>query len=88
MDGWEQRCLHVAQLAQDAWGTAPIPHQTIPEKDLSRPDAWRPGGAQGGNVADGHEKNLSDKLDTSGGVIKPSPGVDPEIVKPAPVPQP
>jgi hypothetical protein len=60
--------------------------QTIPEKDLSRPDASHPGGAQGGSVD--HEKNLSDKLDASGGVIKPSPGVDPEIVKPAPVPEP
>ena len=29
-----------------------------------------------------------DKLDASGGVIKPPPGVDPEIVKPAPVPEP
>jgi hypothetical protein len=28
------------------------------------------------------------ELDTSRGVIKPQPGVDPEIVKPAPVPEP
>jgi hypothetical protein len=28
------------------------------------------------------------ELDASGGVIKPQPGVDPEIVKPAPVPEP
>ena len=28
------------------------------------------------------------ELDASGGVIKPHPGVDPEIVKPAPVPEP
>jgi hypothetical protein len=69
--------------------TAPDPagNQTIPEKDLSRPDASRAGGTQGG-VADKHEKNLSDKLDASGGVIKTPPGVDPEIVKPAPVPEP
>ena len=53
--------------------------------DLSRTDASRPGGAQGGSVD--HEKNLSDKLNASGGVIKPSPGVDPEIVKAAPVPE-
>ena len=63
-------------------------NQTIPEKDLSRPDASRHGGAQGGSGVDVHEKNLSDKLDASGGVIKPPPGVDPEIVKPAPVPEP
>jgi hypothetical protein len=72
--------------AQTAPGD-PAGKQTIPEKDLSRPDASRPGGTQGG-VVDRHEKNLSDKLDASGGVIKPAPGVDPEIVKPAPVPQP
>ena len=28
------------------------------------------------------------ELNASGGVIKPQPGVDPEIVKPAPVPEP
>jgi hypothetical protein len=71
--------------AQTAPGD-PAGNQTIPEKDLSRPDASHPGGAQGGSVD--HEKNLSDKLDASGGVIKPSPGVDPEIVKPTPVPEP
>ncbi len=74
--------------AQTAPGD-PAGNQTIPEKDLSRPDASRPGGAQGGSVVDSHEKkSLSDKLDASGGVIKPPPGVDPEIVKPAPVPEP
>ena len=72
-------------LAQTAPGD-PAGNQTIPEKDLSRPDASRPRGTQGEN--DTHKKNLSDKLDHSGGVIKPAPGVDPEIVKPAPVPQP
>jgi hypothetical protein len=71
--------------AQTAPGD-PAGNQTIPEK--VRPDAPRPGGVQGGSVVDEHEKNLSDKLDKSGGVIKPPPGVDPEIVKPAPVPQP
>ena len=73
--------------AQTAPGD-PAGNQTIPEKDLSRPDALRPGGAPGGSADDNHEKNLSDKLDASGGVIKPPPGVDPEIVKPAPVPEP
>jgi hypothetical protein len=73
--------------AQTAPGD-PAGNQTIPEKDLSRPDASRRGRVQGGSVADDHEKNLSDKLDASGGVIKPPPGVDPEIVKPAPVPEP
>ena len=73
--------------AQTAPGD-PAGNQTIPEKDLSRPDARRPGRVQGGSVAEDHEKNLSDKLDASGGVIKPPPGVDPEIVKPAPVPEP
>jgi hypothetical protein len=74
--------------AAGAWGQTapgdPAGNQTIPEK-LSPP---RPGGVQGGSIVDEHEKNLSDKLDASGGVIKPPPGVDPEIVKPAPVPQP
>ncbi len=72
--------------AQTAPGD-PAGNQTIPEEDLLRPDASRAGGTQGG-VVDKHEKNLSDKLDASGGVIKTPPGVDPEIVKPAPVPEP
>jgi hypothetical protein len=76
----------VGASAQTAPGD-PAGNQTIPEKDLSRPDASRPGGTQGGSVVD-PEKNLSDKLDASGGVIKPAPGIDPEIVKPAPVPEP
>src|SRR5580700_8538677 len=77
----------VSSSAQTAPGD-PAGNQTIPEKDLSRPDASRPGATQGGSVVDKREKNLSDKLDASGGVIKPAPGVDPEIVKPAPVPDP
>lgn len=76
----------VGASAQTAPGD-PAGNQTIPEKDLSRPDASRAGGTQGG-AGDKHEKNLSDKLDASGGVIKTPPGVDPEIVKPAPVPEP
>jgi hypothetical protein len=71
--------------AQTAPGD-PAGYQMIPERDLSRPDASPPGGAQGGSGD--HENNLSDKLNASGGVIKPSPGVDLEIVKPAPVPEP
>ena len=71
--------------AQTAPGD-PAGNQTIPEK--VRPDASRPSGAQGGSGVDDHGKNLSDKLDASGGVIKPPPGVDPKIVKPAPVPEP
>jgi hypothetical protein len=77
----------VGASAQTAPGD-PAGNQTIPEKDLSRPDASRHGGAQGKSGVDDHEKNLSDKLDASGGVIKTPPGVDPEIVKPAPVPEP
>ena len=72
----------VGALAQTAPGD-PAGNQTIPEKDLSRPETSRPQGMPGDT-----KKNLSDKLDASGGVIKPAPGVDPEIVKPAPVPQP
>jgi hypothetical protein len=63
--------------AQTAPGD-PAGNQTIPEKDLSRPDASRHGGAQGGSVVDDHDKNLSNKLDASGGMIKPPPGVWPE----------
>ena len=73
--------------AQTAPGD-PAGNQTIPEKDLSRPDAARNGDAQDGSGVDDDGKNLSDKLDASGGVIKPPPGIDPEIVKPAPVPEP
>jgi hypothetical protein len=79
--------LGAGASAQTAPGD-PAGNQTIPEKDLSRPDASRHGGAQGGSVVDDHEKNLSNKLDASGGMIKPPPGVDPQIVKPAPVPEP
>src|ERR1700731_1590912 len=53
-------------VAQIAPGD-PAGNQTIPEKDLSRPGASRHGGAQGGSGVDVHEKNLSDKLDASGG---------------------
>ncbi len=61
----------------------PAGNQTIPEKDRSRPQDM-PKGKDG----TGRGESLSDKLDASGGVIKPLPGVDPDIVKPAPVPEP
>jgi hypothetical protein len=67
-------------LAQTAPGD-PAGNQTIPEKILPQPQESRPQGTQGDA-----KKSLSDKLDATGGVIKPAPGVDPEIVKPAPVP--
>jgi hypothetical protein len=59
--------------------------QTAPG-DPSRPSDAPNGRTRGGAAADG--SNLSDKLDAGGGVIKPESGVDPEIVKPAPVPHP
>src|SRR3984893_17047892 len=60
----------------------PAGNQTIPEKDLSRPAE---GGTQNGNGTSDGNQSLSEKLDKSGGVIKPREGVDPQIVQPAPV---
>jgi hypothetical protein len=57
---------------------APGTDQVIPEKDRSRPQD-QPGNAP---------QSLSDKLDKSGGVIKPTEDVDPKMAKPAPVPEP
>ena len=71
-------------VAQIAPGD-PAGNQTIPEKDLSRPAE---GGTKNGNAASDGNQSLSDKLDKSGGVIKPREGVDPQIVQPAPVPDP
>jgi hypothetical protein len=71
-------------VAQIAPGD-PTGNQTIPEKDLSRPAE---GGTQNGNGTSDGTQSLSDKLDKSGGVIKPAEGVDPQIVQPAPVPDP
>jgi hypothetical protein len=71
-------------VAQIAPGD-PAGNQTIPEKDLSRPAE---GGTQNGNAVPDRKQSLSDKLDKSGGVIKPAEGVDPKIVQPAPVPNP
>jgi hypothetical protein len=69
-------------VAQIAPGD-PAGNQTIPEKDLSRPAE---GGTQNENATSDGNQSLSDKLDKSGGVIKPAEGVDPKIVQPAPVP--
>jgi NAD(P)H-dependent FMN reductase len=71
-------------VAQIAPGD-PAGNQTIPEKDLSRPAE---GGTQNGNATSDENQSLSEKLDKSGGVIKPAEGVDPQIVHPAPVPDP
>jgi hypothetical protein len=71
-------------VAQIAPGD-PAGNQTIPEKDLSRPAE---GGTPNGNATSDGTQNLSDKLDKSGGVIKPAEDVDPQIVQPAPVPDP
>lgn len=67
----------VPALAQTTPG-APGTDQVIPEKDRSRPQD-QPGTAN---------QSLSDKLDKSGGVIKPPADVDPKMAKPAPVPNP
>ena len=64
----------LAQTAPGAAGT----DQVIPEKDRTRP-ADQPGNEQ---------QSLSDKLDKSGGVLKPTGDVDPKMAKPAPVPNP
>ena len=56
----------------------PAGNQTIPEK--------MPKGENGTTTDQG--ESLSDKLDASGGVIKPPHGVDPGISKTAPVPDP
>ena len=68
-------------VAQIAPGD-PAGNQTIPEKDLSRPSE---GGTQNGNVTSDGNQSLRDK---SGGVVKPAEGVDPQMVQPAPVPDP
>ena len=64
-------------LAQTTPG-APGTDQFIPEKDRSRPQDL-PGNSQ---------QRLSDKLDKSGGVIKPPADVEPKMPTPAPVPNP
>jgi hypothetical protein len=74
-----------ALLGLGSGGGAVAQIATIPEKDLSRPAE---GGTQNGNAASDGNQSLSEKLDKSGGVIKPTEGVDPQIVQPAPVPDP
>ncbi|MEA2757742.1 MAG: hypothetical protein QOH65_355 [Methylobacteriaceae bacterium] len=69
--------LSLPALAQTTPG-APGTDQVIPEKDRSRPQD-QPGNSQ---------QSLSEKLDKSGGVIKPAEDVDPKMTKPAPVPEP
>ena len=72
-------------FAQTAPGD-PAGSQTIPEKDQSRPQDIPRGEKDG--VGSGRSGSLSNKLNASDGVIKPTPGIDPGIVKPAPVPNP
>jgi hypothetical protein len=71
-----------ALLGLGSGGGAVAQIATIPEKDLSRPAE---GGTQNRNATSDGNQSLSNKLDKSGGVIKPREGVDPQIVQPAPV---
>jgi hypothetical protein len=73
-----------AALGQSAPGAAGS-NQVIPEKERALPSAEPKGGVP---LTSGRSESLSDKLDASDGVIKPTPGVDPGIVQPAPVPHP
>ena len=73
-----------AAFAQSAPGAAGS-NQVIPEKDQALPGADGNGGVP---LTSGRSESLGDKLNASGGVIKPKPGVDPGIVKAAPVPDP
>jgi len=68
-------------LAQTAPGV-PGSNATIPEKQA----APSPPAEAGSDVKSG--RSLSQKLDASGGVIKPPSDIDPGIKKPAPVPEP
>jgi hypothetical protein len=68
-------------LAQTAPG-APESNQTIPEKQSAPLEPKQPDA----DVKTG--RSLSQKLDASGGVIKPQNDIDPDIKKPAPVPNP
>ena len=77
----------VGAMAQTAPGD-PAGNQTIPEKDLSRPNELPQGESQAGSGQVRQGRSLSDKLNAGGGVIKPAPDLDPNIVKPAPVPNP
>ncbi len=68
-------------FAQIAPG-APDSNQTIPEKQA----APSPPTKSESDIQTG--RSLSQKLDDSGGVIKPQNDIDPDIKKPAPVPNP
>ncbi len=74
-----------AAFAQSAPGAAAGSNQVIPEKDQALPGAEGKGGVP---LTSGRSESLGDKLNASGGVIKPKPGMDPGIVKAAPVPDP
>jgi hypothetical protein len=71
-------------LGQAAPGAAGS-NEVIPEKDRALPEAAPKSGVP---INPDHGESLSDKLDAGEGVIKPKPGVDPGIVKAAPVPDP
>ena len=73
-----------AALAQTAPGAAGS-NQVIPEQDQACPGSQPKNGRP---LASGRSGSLSDKLDKSGGVIKPKPGVDPGIEQAPPVPNP
>lgn len=62
---------------------APGSREAIPERDPTLGSSK----SDGYDVKTGRSGGLSDKMD-AGGVIRPAPGVDPDIVKPAPVPEP
>jgi hypothetical protein len=63
---------------------APGSRNTIPEKDPTLGSSK----SDGYDVTTGRSGSLSDRLDASGGILKPAPGVDPDMVKPAPAPGP
>ena len=89
-----QRLIPAAVLAASLGGAAlaqtpiqpqrppnmPSTDQTIPEK--IKPEDPSATGSTGSGAT------LSDKLEATGGVIRPPSGIDPEITAPAPVPDP
>ncbi|VTZ26643.1 conserved exported hypothetical protein [Methylocella tundrae] len=74
----------IPAVAQTAPG-APGGNEVIPEKNRAIPSAQPKDGVP---LTSGRSGSLSDRLDAGDGVIKPKPGVDPGIVRPAPVPNP
>jgi hypothetical protein len=77
----------IGAMAQTAPGD-PAGNETIPEQELSRPNVPPKGESQGGCGEVQQGRSLSDKLDAGSRATKPASGVDPNIVKPAPVPDP